>query len=219
MGVADEAADEIARRSRGTPRVANRILRRVRDVAEVRHEGVVTPEIAHEALELLEVDEHGLERADRALLEAIVGQVRRRPGRAVDAGGRARRGAGHDRGRLRALPAPARVHPAHAARPDRHRARPRARGRRRCRPAHGRGRAPLRCLSSGFPARPSPRRRVRRAHPRPDRALRQGPAGRRGAGRDRAAGRIRAPARVHPPGARLRLRHAQAARTPSRRRS
>ena len=72
--VADEAADEIARRSRGTPRVANRILRRVRDVAEVRHEGVVTPEIAHEALELLEVDEHGLERADRALLEAIVGK-------------------------------------------------------------------------------------------------------------------------------------------------
>jgi Holliday junction DNA helicase RuvB len=72
--IADEAADEIARRSRGTPRVANRILRRVRDVAEVRHEGAVTPEIAHEALELLEVDEHGLERADRALLEAVVGK-------------------------------------------------------------------------------------------------------------------------------------------------
>jgi Holliday junction DNA helicase RuvB len=72
--IADEAADEIARRSRGTPRVANRILRRVRDVAEVRHEGVVTVEIAHEALELLEVDEHGLERADRSLLEAIVGK-------------------------------------------------------------------------------------------------------------------------------------------------
>jgi Holliday junction DNA helicase RuvB len=72
--IADEAADEIARRSRGTPRVANRILRRVRDVAEVRHEGAVTPEIAHEALELLEVDEHGLERADRSLLGAIVGK-------------------------------------------------------------------------------------------------------------------------------------------------
>ncbi len=70
--IADEAADEIARRSRGTPRVANRILRRVRDVAEVRHEGAVTPEIAHEALALLEVDEHGLERADRALLHTIV---------------------------------------------------------------------------------------------------------------------------------------------------
>jgi len=70
--IADEAAEEIARRSRGTPRVANRILRRVRDVAEVRHEGAVTVGIAHEALELLEVDEHGLERSDRALLEEIV---------------------------------------------------------------------------------------------------------------------------------------------------
>jgi len=67
-----EAAEEIASRSRGTPRVANRILRRVRDVAEVRHEGVVTTEVAAEALELLEVDGHGLERTDRALLKAIV---------------------------------------------------------------------------------------------------------------------------------------------------
>jgi Holliday junction DNA helicase RuvB len=70
--VADEAADRIAARSRGTPRVANRILRRVRDVAEVRHQGVVTAEIAAEALELLEVDEMGLERTDRELLRAIV---------------------------------------------------------------------------------------------------------------------------------------------------
>jgi len=69
---ADAAADEIARRARGTPRVANRILRRVRDVAEVRHEGVVTIDIAREALELHEVDELGLERVDRDLLRAIV---------------------------------------------------------------------------------------------------------------------------------------------------
>jgi Holliday junction DNA helicase RuvB len=68
----DEAAEEIAARSRGTPRVANRILRRVRDVAEVRHAGVVTTAVAHEALELLEVDAEGLERTDRALLRAIV---------------------------------------------------------------------------------------------------------------------------------------------------
>jgi holliday junction DNA helicase RuvB len=68
----DEAADEIARRSRGTPRIANRILRRVRDVAEVRHEGAITTAIAREALELLEVDECGLERIDRALLRAVV---------------------------------------------------------------------------------------------------------------------------------------------------
>jgi Holliday junction DNA helicase RuvB len=71
VDVADEAADEIAARARGTPRVANRILRRVRDVAEVRHQGAITLEIALEALELHEVDAIGLERADRDLLEAI----------------------------------------------------------------------------------------------------------------------------------------------------
>jgi Holliday junction DNA helicase RuvB len=70
--VRDDAAEEIARRARGTPRVANRILRRVRDVAQVRHEGVVTAAVAAEALELLEVDECGLERTDRELLRAIV---------------------------------------------------------------------------------------------------------------------------------------------------
>jgi holliday junction DNA helicase RuvB len=70
--IAEEAAAEIARRARGTPRVANRILRRVRDVAEVRHDGVVTLEVAREALELLEVDGEGLERVDRSLLEAIL---------------------------------------------------------------------------------------------------------------------------------------------------
>jgi len=67
----DTAAEEIAGRARGTPRVANRILRRVRDVAEVRHAGVVTLDVAREALELLEVDEAGLERTDRELLDAI----------------------------------------------------------------------------------------------------------------------------------------------------
>ena len=71
LEVADEAAKEIARRARGTPRVANRILRRVRDVAQVRHDGAVTLDVTREALELLEVDEHGLERADRELLAAI----------------------------------------------------------------------------------------------------------------------------------------------------
>jgi holliday junction DNA helicase RuvB len=70
--IAEDAADRIAERSRGTPRVANRILRRVRDVAEVRHAGVVTAEVAAEALELLEVDGMGLERTDRNLLQAIV---------------------------------------------------------------------------------------------------------------------------------------------------
>jgi holliday junction DNA helicase RuvB len=70
--IAEAAAGEIARRARGTPRVANRILRRVRDVAEVRHDGVVSLEVAREALQLLEVDGEGLERIDRSLLEAIL---------------------------------------------------------------------------------------------------------------------------------------------------
>ena len=69
--IQDDAADEIAGRSRGTPRIANRILRRVRDVAEVRHAGKITDEVAREALELLEVDGRGLERIDRELLAAI----------------------------------------------------------------------------------------------------------------------------------------------------
>ena len=70
--VADDAAEEIACRSRGTPRVANRILRRVRDVAQVRHQGAITNDIAREALELLEVDALGLDRESRELLRTIV---------------------------------------------------------------------------------------------------------------------------------------------------
>ena len=74
MGVelADEAAEEISGRSRGTPRIANRILRRVRDVAEVRHTGAITNDVAREALQLMEIDEAGLERTDRELLRAVV---------------------------------------------------------------------------------------------------------------------------------------------------
>jgi Holliday junction DNA helicase RuvB len=70
--VDDDAAAEISRRSRGTPRIANRILKRVRDVAQVRHDGTISAAVAHEALELLEVDERGLERTDRALLTIVV---------------------------------------------------------------------------------------------------------------------------------------------------
>src|SRR6266508_4571593 len=70
--IAEDAADEIARRSRGTPRIANRILRRVRDVAQVKHDGKITNEVAREALDLLEVDGDGLERIDRALMETIL---------------------------------------------------------------------------------------------------------------------------------------------------
>jgi Holliday junction DNA helicase RuvB len=67
----DEGANAIAARSRGTPRVANRLLKRVRDFAEVRMEGVVTARAAQGALEMLEVDERGLDRLDREILRAI----------------------------------------------------------------------------------------------------------------------------------------------------
>jgi Holliday junction DNA helicase RuvB len=67
-----EAARELARRSRGTPRVANRLLRRVRDFAEVRADGRISPEVAHKALQLLEVDEHGFDEVDRRLLRTII---------------------------------------------------------------------------------------------------------------------------------------------------
>jgi Holliday junction DNA helicase RuvB len=68
----DEAARELAKRSRGTPRVANRLLRRVRDYAEVRADGRISSEVAHKALLLLEVDEHGFDEIDRRLLRTII---------------------------------------------------------------------------------------------------------------------------------------------------
>ena len=74
LGVAidSDAAAEIAKRSRGTPRVANRLLRRVRDYAQVRADGRVSLEVAGKALELLEVDEHGFDEVDRRLLRTII---------------------------------------------------------------------------------------------------------------------------------------------------
>jgi len=68
----DEAAGEIALRSRGTPRVANRLLRRVRDYADVKADGVITRKEAHEALELMEVDSVGLDEVDRKILQTII---------------------------------------------------------------------------------------------------------------------------------------------------
>jgi holliday junction DNA helicase RuvB len=68
----DDGASEIARRARGTPRIANRLLRRVRDVAEVRHDGAITGDIARQGLELFEVDEEGLDKLDIAILGAVV---------------------------------------------------------------------------------------------------------------------------------------------------
>ena len=68
----DGAAEEIARRSRGTPRIVNRLLRRIRDFAQVRAGGDITLPVAHAALALLEVDEHGFDEIDRRLLTTII---------------------------------------------------------------------------------------------------------------------------------------------------
>lgn len=67
-----EGAVEMARRSRGTPRIANRLLRRVRDFAQVRYEGVITEEVARQALDLLDVDRLGLDHVDRNLLMTMI---------------------------------------------------------------------------------------------------------------------------------------------------
>jgi Holliday junction DNA helicase RuvB len=68
----DAGASEIARRARGTPRVANRLLKRVRDYAQVRADGHITDRIAQQALSMLQIDEHGLDEMDRRVLETII---------------------------------------------------------------------------------------------------------------------------------------------------
>jgi Holliday junction DNA helicase RuvB len=70
--ITDDAASELGRRSRGTPRIANRLLRRVRDYAQVKADGRVTREVARKAMDLLEVDEHGFDEIDRRLLTTII---------------------------------------------------------------------------------------------------------------------------------------------------
>ena len=68
----EAGAHEIARRSRGTPRIANNLIRRVRDYAQVKHDGRVTKDIADRALEILEIDENGLDEMDKRILEAVI---------------------------------------------------------------------------------------------------------------------------------------------------
>lgn len=75
----EEGIYEIAVRSRGTPRVANRLLRRIRDVAQVRGDGRVTGPLARQALELLEIDEHGLDDLDKRLMSALLEKFRGGP--------------------------------------------------------------------------------------------------------------------------------------------
>ena len=72
VGLDENGANEIAKRSRGTPRITNRLLRRVRDYAEVKFDGQITAEIARQALDLLDVDDNGFDMLDRKLLLAII---------------------------------------------------------------------------------------------------------------------------------------------------
>ncbi len=72
IDIVPEGANEIARRSRGTPRIANRLLRRVRDYAQVKADGIITREVASDALEMMEVDAKGLDKMDHKLLLALI---------------------------------------------------------------------------------------------------------------------------------------------------
>lgn len=72
LAIDHDGAQEIARRSRGTPRIANRLLRRVRDFAEVRAQGIITRDVADTALKMLDVDERGFDRMDRRILTTII---------------------------------------------------------------------------------------------------------------------------------------------------
>jgi Holliday junction DNA helicase RuvB len=79
IGIEPEAGDEIAVRSRGTPRIANRLLRRVRDFAQVRAAGRISLQVARDALDLFQVDTEGLDKVDMAILSALVERFRGRP--------------------------------------------------------------------------------------------------------------------------------------------
>ena len=72
VDIDDDGAMQLARRSRGTPRLANRLLKRVRDFAQVRYDGMITGEVAEDALDLLDVDQYGLEMLDRKILETMI---------------------------------------------------------------------------------------------------------------------------------------------------
>ncbi len=79
VGIVGDGASEMGRRSRGTPRIANRLLKRVRDFAQVRGDGIITPDIAKEALKLLQVDDLGLDAIDHKMLRSIISHFRGGP--------------------------------------------------------------------------------------------------------------------------------------------
>ncbi len=115
-----DAGAEIARRSRGTPRIANRLLRRVRDYAEVRADGVITRDIAKYALAVYDVDELGLDRLDRAVLSALTRSFGGGPVGVSTLAVAVGEEADHRRGGVRAVPGAGRDDRPHPARPRRH---------------------------------------------------------------------------------------------------
>ena len=113
------AVDVLARRGRGTPRVVNRLLRRVRDYAQVRSDGRIGAQEATDAMNAMDIDDEGLDTTDRRLLAAIVQKFALRASRwSGRCGGHRRRGR-DDRGRVRAVSAPARLPRSHPAGPSR----------------------------------------------------------------------------------------------------
>lgn len=79
VGIVGEAADEIGKRSRGTPRIANRLLKRVRDYAQVKGDGIITTEMARLALKMIQIDDLGLDEIDHKMLRAIITHFRGGP--------------------------------------------------------------------------------------------------------------------------------------------
>ena len=112
-------AAELSRRSRGTPRIANRLLRRVRDYAEVRADGRIVAEVAARALDMLEVDATGLDKMDRKLLKLLIEKFDGGPVGGGEPCRRPQRRARDDRGGRRALSHSARLSHAHSAGPHR----------------------------------------------------------------------------------------------------
>ncbi len=97
IDIDEQGAYEIARRSRGTPRLANRLLKRVRDFAQVKYDGVVSLKVANFALDLLEVDKLGLDNTDRGILLTMIEKIPRWSGGTGYSGSGGRR----DRGPLK----------------------------------------------------------------------------------------------------------------------
>ena len=118
--VTEDGVGEIARRARGTPRVANRLLRRVRDYAQVVAEGVVTGQVAQEALSKLDIDPAGLDEVDHKVLRTIVEKFDGGPRRSGDHRRVHQRGVGHHHGRIRAIPVAARAAGSHPSGTYRH---------------------------------------------------------------------------------------------------